>query len=44
MKFARRKSNIKRKRLMGFLTRSKTYGGRAIIRRQRKRRGTVKTG
>ncbi|RME89234.1 MAG: 50S ribosomal protein L34 [Planctomycetota bacterium] len=43
MKFDRRKSNRKRKRLMGFLARKKTRGGRAIIRRQRKRRGKLNT-
>ncbi|RME02627.1 MAG: 50S ribosomal protein L34 [Planctomycetota bacterium] len=41
MRLKYRKSNLKRARKMGFRARMRTRGGRAIIRRQRKRRGVL---
>ncbi|MCU0725962.1 MAG: 50S ribosomal protein L34 [Planctomycetes bacterium] len=42
MKLRIRKSSLKRARLIGFLARKKTRGGRAIISRQRKRYGAYR--
>ncbi len=39
MKLKIRRSNRKRARMVGFRTRSKTPGGRKIIKRKRKRSG-----
>lgn len=39
MKLRIRRSNLKRAKKVGFRTRSKTAGGRKIIRRKRKRSG-----
>ena len=39
MKIKIRRSNLKRKKKVGFRTRSKTVGGRKIIKRKRKRSG-----
>jgi len=36
MKINRRNSNLKRRRKIGFLSRSRTRGGRAILRRRRR--------
>ncbi len=37
MKFKRRLSKLKRKRLCGYLRRKRTPGGRAILKRRRKK-------
>ena len=42
MKVRIRRSNTKRRRALGFLARSKTKGGRKIIKRQRKRYGAYR--
>lgn len=43
MKINRRLSSLKRRKMIGFLTRMRTRGGRKIIRNQRKRRFNIKT-
>ena len=42
MKVRIRRSNTKRRRKLGFLARSRTKGGRKIIKRQRKRYGAYR--
>lgn len=42
MKIKIRRSNTKRKKKVGFRSRSKTPGGRRIIKRKRKRSGTFR--
>ena len=44
MKLRIRRSNLKRAKKVGFRTRSKTAGGRKIIRRKRKRSGKFRVG
>ncbi|MCB9868342.1 MAG: 50S ribosomal protein L34 [Planctomycetes bacterium] len=39
MKLKTRRSNLKRAKKVGFRTRSKTAGGRKVIKRKRKRTG-----
>jgi ribosomal protein L34 len=39
MKLHVRRSNLKRKKKVGFRTRSKTAGGRKVIKRKRKKSG-----
>ena len=42
MKIKIRRSNTKRRKKVGFRTRSKTPGGRKIIKRRRKKSGTFR--
>jgi ribosomal protein L34 len=44
MKLRIRRSNLKRAKKVGFRTRSKTVGGRKIIKRKRKRSGKFRVG
>ena len=44
MKLKIRRSNLKRARKVGFRTRSKTVGGRKIIKRKRARSGSFRVG
>lgn len=44
MKLKIRRSNRKRARKVGFRTRSKTAGGRKIIKRKRKKSGSFRVG
>lgn len=44
MKLKIRRSNRKRSRKVGFRTRSKTVGGRKIIKRKRRRSGGFRVG
>lgn len=44
MKTRIRRSNLKRAKKVGFRTRSKTAGGRKIIRRKRRRSGKFRVG
>lgn len=44
MKVRIRKSNAKRARLVGFRTRSKTHGGRNVIKRKIQRSGKFRVG
>ena len=44
MKLRVRRSNLKRKKKVGFRTRSKTRGGRKIIKRKLKRSGKFRVG
>jgi ribosomal protein L34 len=44
MKLRIRRSNLKRAKKVGFRTRSKTPGGRRIIKRKRKRSGKFRVG
>lgn len=43
MKVKRRHSTIKYRKITGFLTRMKTYGGRRILRNRRLRRKNMKS-
>jgi ribosomal protein L34 len=44
MKLKVRRSNLKRAKKVGFRTRSKTAGGRKVIRRKRARAGKFRVG
>jgi ribosomal protein L34 len=44
MKLKVRRSNLKRARRVGFRTRSKTAGGRKVIKRKRARSGKFRVG
>ena len=44
MKVKVRRSNLKRARRVGFRTRSKTVGGRKVIKRKRARAGKFRVG
>jgi ribosomal protein L34 len=44
MKIKVRRSNLKRAKKVGFRTRSKTTGGRKVIKRKRRRSGKFRVG
>lgn len=44
MKIKRRKSSTKRSKMVGFRTRSKTHGGRNIIKRKIQKAGKFRVG